>query len=374
MVASLLLMDMKGAFPSVAIDRLIHNLRVRGVPKEHTDWLLRHLEGRETQMVFDGHSSDNFAVENGLDQEDPQSVVLYLLYNADLAEIPRERNGESSILFVDDNSVLVIGKDFRETANKMRDMFSREGGINEWAVNHNCNFGPKKYQLCQLTRRRVREVFRPRKTIPEHRPDLILNGYRIKAQPAVKLLGIHIDQELRWKEQSAAALRKGQDWLLQFGRLAKVSKGISMKLTRRLYISMAIPRIFYGADFFLTPTQHKPGATLKKDNRAIITRLASIQCRAAIMITGAMSSTPGDLLDAHADLTPVPILVDKMLQQAALRFATLPTTHPLYEAIKNASKRHVKRHPTPLHYLMNNYKGIKPHLVETIEAIRMAPN
>ena len=374
MVASLLLMDVKGAFPSVAIDRLTHNLRARGVPKEHTDWLSRRLEGRKTQMVFDGYSSDNFAVDNGLDQGDPQSVVLYLIYNADLAEIPRERNGESSILFVDDNSVLVIGKDFRETGNKMRDIFSREGGINEWADNHNCNFGPKKYQLCQLSRRRTREVFRPRRTTPEHRPDLTLNGHRIRAAPVVKLLGIYIDQELRWKEQSAAALRKGQDWLLQFGRLAKVSKGISMKLTRRLYISMAIPRIFYGANVFLTPTQHKPGATLKKDNRAIITRLTSIQRRAAIMITGAMSSTPGDLLDAHADLIPIPILVDKMLQQAALRFATLPTTHPLYEAIKNASKRHVKRHPTPLHYLMNNYRGIKPHLVETIEAARMAPN
>jgi ribonuclease HI len=190
----------------------------------------------------------------------------------------------------------------------------------------------------------------------------------------VKLLGIHIDQELRWKEQAAAALGKGQDWLVQFGRLARVSKGVSMKYVRRLYISIALPRMLYGADIFLAPAQHNPGATLKKDNRAVIAKISSVQRRAAVMITGAMSATPGDMLDVHANLLLVHILVDKLLHQAALRFATLPPTHPLYEAVKNAARRHVKRHLTPLHYLMNNYAGLKPHLVETVTAVRMKPS
>jgi ribonuclease HI len=86
-----------------------------------------------------------------------------------------------------------------------------------------------------------------------------------------------------------------------------------------------------------------------------------------------MSSSPADALDAHAHLLPVHLLIDKILHRAALRFATLPPTHLLYEAVKNAALRHVKRHPTPLHYLLNNYPGLKPHLVETIAATRMKP-
>jgi ribonuclease HI len=93
----------------------------------------------------------------------------------------------------------------------------------------------------------------------------------------------------------------------------------------------------------------------------------------AISITGGMASSPGDALDAHAHLLPVHLLIDKVLYRAALRFTTLPPTHPLYEAVKNAALRHVKRHPTPLHYLLNNYPGLKPHLVETIAATRMKP-
>jgi ribonuclease HI len=374
LVASLLLMDVKGAFPSVAVDRLLHNLWVKGILKEHTDWLHRRLDGRRMQLVFDGYTLEEFDIDNRLDQGDPQSVISYLFYNTPLAEIPVEKDSDSSVLFVDDNSILSIGKSFEDMGNRLRDIFGRAGGINTWAAEHNCTFGIKKYQLCQLTRRWEREVFRPRRTVPIRRPDLILNGHRIKAQPVVKLLGFHIDQELRWKAQGASALGKGQNWLVQVGWLAKVSKGIAAALMQHLYISTALPRILYGADVFLAPTQHNPGAMLKRDNRAIVAKMASIQRRAAIMITGAMTSTPADILDAHAYLLPIPLLIDKALHQAALRLATLPPTPPLYEAVKNASKRHVKRHPTPLHYLMNNYAGLKPHLVETIAAVQMKPS
>jgi hypothetical protein len=176
----------------------------------------------------------------------------------------------------------------------------------------------------------------------------------------VKLLGFHINQELHWREQGAAAVGKGQGWLVQLGRLARVSKGITMPLICRFYISTALLRILYSVDVFLAPARHNLGATLKKDNRAIVGKIATIQRKAAIMITGTMASTPTDILNAHANLLPIPLLIDKILHHTALHFATMLSTHPLHEAVKNASKRHVKRHSTPLHYIMNNYAGLKP--------------
>ena len=44
---------------------------------------------------------------------------------------------------------------------------------------------------------------------------------------SVTFLGLHIDRELRWKEQIAAAIGKGREWLRQCGRLAKMSGGVS---------------------------------------------------------------------------------------------------------------------------------------------------
>jgi Reverse transcriptase (RNA-dependent DNA polymerase) len=38
-VVSALFLDVKGAFPSVDIDRLIHNMRKCGIPQEYTEWM-----------------------------------------------------------------------------------------------------------------------------------------------------------------------------------------------------------------------------------------------------------------------------------------------------------------------------------------------
>src|SRR6202142_1529146 len=115
LVAVVLFLDVKGAFPSVDIEWLGHNLRAKGIPKEHTDWRLSRLEGWKTRLSFDDFKLQFFAIEGGLDQGDPLSVITYLLYNACFLECLRAGHGERGALFVDDAYVLVTGADFTET-------------------------------------------------------------------------------------------------------------------------------------------------------------------------------------------------------------------------------------------------------------------
>ena len=42
-IVSALFLDVKGAFPSVEVQRLIHNMRMKGVPQEYTNWILNRL-------------------------------------------------------------------------------------------------------------------------------------------------------------------------------------------------------------------------------------------------------------------------------------------------------------------------------------------
>ena len=53
-VASALFLDVKSAFPSMDIARLIHNMRKRGIPKQYTNWLLNRYRNRHTNLSFDG--------------------------------------------------------------------------------------------------------------------------------------------------------------------------------------------------------------------------------------------------------------------------------------------------------------------------------
>jgi len=178
-VASTLFLDVKGAFPSVDINRLIHNMRKRGIPEEYTDWMKRRLGNRRTTLSFDDHQTEAFVVMNGLDQGDPFSGICYLIYNADLLKIPSLRIGERVSLFVDDAVVIVIGKDFVETHEKLWNIMNRAGGIFQWAKDHNCEFGIKKFQLLDITQRLTPHPLNPKKRIPTPRRALILGNQRI---------------------------------------------------------------------------------------------------------------------------------------------------------------------------------------------------
>ena len=352
-VTSCLFLDVKGAFPSVDINRLIHNMRKRGIPQEYTNWMRRHLANCKTTLAFDDHITTAFTVENRLDQGDPFSSICYLIYNSNLTIIPNRKAGEQTLLFVDDAAIIVTGRDFTETHNKLQNIMNRPKGIFAWAKRHNCMLRVNKFQLLDLTKKLIPHQFNPRR-IPIPRRALILGEQHIPSKETAKFLGVTVDNKLSWKAHCATALAKGQDWLIQFRRLAQMTQGVNAKYIQQLYLAIAIPRMLYAADIFLTPQQNV--GNLKRNNqngRTIINKLTSIQCQAAIMITGAMKSTATDVLEVMANLIPFHILVDKTHQRAALHLATLPPFHPLHKMVLNVASRLVKWHPTLLHDLMH---------------------
>ena len=93
-------MDVAGAFNNVHHKRLTHNMRKRKIPKEITDWVLSFLSNRKTCMRFNGITTDPISTPTGIPQGSPLSPILYILYNSDLLEIPKQR--QLGLGFVDD--------------------------------------------------------------------------------------------------------------------------------------------------------------------------------------------------------------------------------------------------------------------------------
>ncbi|KAJ6451541.1 hypothetical protein C8R45DRAFT_848310, partial [Mycena sanguinolenta] len=251
-------------------------------------------------------------------------------------------------------------------------MLGRRGGINEWGAAHNAKFGPAKYQLGDFSCRRVKDPWRPHKTIPEPRCDLRLGAHVVKSAESIKLLGVHLDRELRWHQQGAAALSKGEAWLLGTARIARASRGIRARNMRRLYLSVGVPRMLYAADIFLSPpplNRTLYGVMTGRRQKGIVRRLQSIQRRAALAITGALCSTPSDILYVYADLLLMEYLIDKARAGAALRIATLPTNHPLHMAVRQEAALRRLRHPSSLHDLMANF-DLHPDRMEQLRAVR----
>lgn len=167
------------------------------------------------------------------------------------------------------------------------------------------------------------------------------------------LLGVIVDQELRWKDQCNKALTKGLQWATQLNRLAKMSYGASPEKARQLYLSIAVPRFTYAADVWFTPVTPSASQGKKRQgSTGFAKRLARIQSTAARAILGALRSTPTDSLDAHANLLPMHLLMNEACHRAAIRLAAAPEDHPLFKAVARCAKGR-KTHIPPLQHILS---------------------
>ena len=360
-VAAVLFLDIEGAFPNAVNERLEHNLKMRKVPKKLVKFISNLLKERYTTLKFDNYISDKIALDNGIGQGDPLSMVLYQYYNADLLDIPTNAN-ESAVAYVDDTIMIATGKDFAEAHETLADMMSRAGGAVEWPKNHNSKFEFSKLALIDFAHRNSKKP----------RMNLILPNITIEPAHSTKYLGIYVDQHLDWRTQVAYAIKKGAKWNSQIRRVTAPSWGLTPQHARKMFNSVAIPRILYAVDVWGIPKPIEETAANKRNTSTAVSKLASMQRAGALAVTGGLRTTPTDVLDMHAHLMPTHLEIDKICHRAATRIATLPPAHPLYKPAGNCAKRRTNRHKSPLHQLMLNYAA-KPQDMETIKPMPRNP-
>lgn len=349
-VASALFLDVKGAFPHADPRRLATNMGRIGVPQPYITWMLTKLSGRTTILAFDDYQSPALEIRNGIDQGCPLSVIFYLLYNSPLIRVAAPKANELSLGYIDDVTFIVWGDTFEETHGKLADIMSRRGGALEWSASHNSTFELDKTACIDFTRRREPIPGSPGKTRRVTREDLAWGDNRVNTVPEHLFLGVLLDQELRWEPQVNRALARGTSWTLQLNRLAKSNYGLSPALTRKLYLSVAVPRFSYAVDIWFRPVTFLEGAR-SSGSVGAAHRLSRIQRIAALAILGGMRSSPSASLDAHARLLPMHLLLNLACARAAIRLASAPANHPLYTAVLR-SARGRKAHRTPLHAIL----------------------
>lgn len=203
-------------------------------------------------------------------------------------------------------------------------------------------------------------------------PPLELSDRVVQPLEAAKFLGIWIDRKLSFKQQAEFALKKGTNWLLQFGRLARPKHSLSAKNIKSLYKQVLLPGMLYAASIWIKPQQKVDGRKQMYGSVGIIRQMGRVHRQACRLISGALRSTLTDLMEAHLNLPPFHLLVDKAVMREATRMCTLLESHPLHKHIKCAAKW-VRHHRSPLHEVLVAYR-LHPDKIETIEAVRLPPS
>ena len=368
-VASVLFLDVEGAFPNAVTDRLIHNLKKRRIPALLVGFVSRLLANRRTRLRFDDYISEYREITNGIGQGDPLSMLLYILYNADLLEIPDDELQEDALGYVDDIALVALGNNFEESTQRLKTMMTKDDGGLQWSREHNSRFEVSKSVIVHFSRKTIPDPETDHGRLPLERPKLTLEGHEVEEVECFKYLGIQIDAQLRWKEQAQRATANATKWILQYRRLTRPSTGVGSKLMRQLYLSVALPKITYGLDVWYTPPSKPAGCTKNTGSVGALRNLEKAQRLATTAITGTMRSAPTDLLDAHAGLLPMDLALRKACHRAMLRSLTLPASHPLHRIIKRAKRHPPDKHLGPLDELLRIFK-LRNTKFETIESAR----
>ena len=267
--------------------------------------------------------------------------------------------------------VLAMGNSLAQCHEKLKDMMECPNGGFDWSLTHNSPFELSETVLMNFSRS-YRDTIPGPLRLDKPNADGSTTSSLTNPVSSYKYLGVIIDPKLHWSLQHKKAVAAATYWASRIGQLSKSASGLSTSGTKQLYNTVAVPRFTYGAEVWYTPL-HKPSGSQKtKGSVSVSNKLKSAQRKVAVAIVGGLRTMAGDVLDVHAYILRIDLLLNKILYRAALRLCSLPKSHTLYAQVHSRSTHRAKRHLSPVHNLLR-FANLNPKQVETISPVRRSP-
>jgi hypothetical protein len=154
---------------------------------------------------------------------------------------------------------------------------------------------------------------------PQKRPIRLQNDKVIEAKEVVKYLSVWLDPKLTFEEHRKEAVAKAGVSLEALQGLAGSTWGTALGSMRRIYQAIVIPQMLYGAMAWF-----QPGLMTQKQVTTTIRDFATIQKRAACLISGAFHTTAAEALNVELHLLPIRQQLDQLTKMTAVRIRTGP--------------------------------------------------
>ena len=142
---------------------------------------------------------------------------------------------------------------------------------------------------------------------------------------------------------------------------------------RQLYQAVAVPSFTYAADVWFTPICKGADSGKSSGSVGVARKLSSVQRMAMTAIMGALCTSASDVMEAHANLLPIELMLHRVCHRATLRLATLLELHPLSKPTRQSARHFLKRHGSPLHHLFHAFE-LQPQDCEKIAPSTRPPN
>lgn len=306
--ASLLTVDIKGAFDAVGRKRMTVRLKEQGWPVSLCKWAWSFLTGREVRLDFENTTTPWQKVGGSLPQGSPVSPILFMLFLAPLYHLLPCMRG-----YADDGCILVAAHSFEASTSVAGQMMHT---AQKWCLDNGLELDLEKTGLLNCTRKRNNlnpPVHTSQGTVIEPTP---LKGH-------MRWLGVHFDRKLDFNHHidkiSAKAARTVNGMRMLSGCFKGAPAGKMLEVAR----SCVLAQLAYASStWWPLPSKGRriEGKAKKLD---IITRSAM---RAALPV---YRTTPSHLLHHAASFPPIAMVLDDYLAADAIRIGTADDNHPL---------------------------------------------
>ncbi|EAQ90184.1 hypothetical protein CHGG_06803 [Chaetomium globosum CBS 148.51] len=291
--ASLLQLDLKGAFDRVHHGWLTRTLRELGVPLWTLRWVDSFTAGRSAKLWFDGTMSERYEVAAGVPQGSPLSPILFLLFISTLYKRLEVVRGAIVVGFADDTNILAVAETTEGTCGILAEAWGHCAG---WAAERGMEFEPAKSELIHFSRARA----------PIEKT-LTIGGVELKPVEDARFLGVWLDRKLRYRAHLAAVRKKMKTQTCALTRLAAKTWGCTFARAREIYSKVIRSAIAYGASAFHTPTE------VGGPPRGAAKELAKIQSECLRVVAGAYKATPIRSLETETYCPPIDLYLNRRL-------------------------------------------------------------
>lgn len=309
-VATLLLLDVKGAFDAVDHCRLLSHLRLQGWDSGLITWIRDWLSNRSASVQV-GEATASALVKGGLPQGSPLSPVLFLLHAAKVVGAYK-----GSFCYADDLGLLFIGDTLEETSQELTKVYN---AITALGAESGLPFSIERTEIQHFSRQKEPPI-----------PTVYLPGIgAIPPSLYTRWLGILLDTKLTLRPHIHWVFSRGKQLAQHLRGLSNTQRGCPVATMRAAVIQCVLPTALNGAEVFYTGRRQQ----------GIIRSLRSLFRLAALAILPAYKTTPTAALLREADLPDPEALLNSTLKRAAARYAGLDAGHPIARVAASTQDR-----------------------------------
>ena len=239
-------------------------------------WIRAFLMARRAKVVIGGESSSWKASEYGVPQGSPLSPLLFnILIAPALLKLKVQR-----AMFADDIALYEQSSTVQESSKRLTQALKM---VSNWAKRWKVKFNTKKCCTTTLTRCRA---------VPK--PNVKLNGSKLKFKKSPKYLGIHLDKELNWRDHLEELHKKAVKHLEFLAQITSPVCGAAAERVLLIFKLCIRPKLEYACQLWNDASQQN------KENL-----IDSIQHRALARVMGVRRSTSREALEVETATPPL---------------------------------------------------------------------